>query len=121
MNEYTIDSQRIAAKVRNGLFSSVYVYYILNYTNKAEWFVSIDPDHYDKNCNAYKKDPHKLIPKEIEAAKKIILGRIHSQSFIKRIKDKDQVKKETASFVRKHTESVMKFQNIKIKDIDWRD
>jgi hypothetical protein len=102
--EYTIDTQPITANVKCGLFSSpVYVYYILHYTSKATWHVQIDPNHYDKNCKCYSKDPYKLIPNEIAKAKAIILERMKNQLSISRITEKNNIKKQTDAIIVKKT------------------
>ncbi len=119
--EYVIDTEPITAKIKCGLFSSpVFVYYILNYTSKANWLISIDSNHYDQNCKCYSKDPYKLIPNEIEIAKSKILDRIRNQLSIDRIKQKDQANKYNNS-VYKPKIDLMKHKNIVIKPIDWRD
>lgn len=122
MDEYTIDSEPIAAKVKCGLFSSpVFVYYILNYTSKANWHVMADPNYYDPNCKCYSKDPYKVIPDEIEKAKAVILGRIRAQASIDRIKQKNTINKINASSYKPPPPDLMKHKNITIKQIDWRD
>jgi len=121
--EYTIDSQPITASVKCGLFSSAtFVYYILNYTSKANWHVQVDPNHYDQNCKCYQKDPYKLIPKEIEKAKTTILERMRAQLSISRITEKNHIKKQTDSMIVKNpVPDLMRHKNISIKPIDWRD
>jgi hypothetical protein len=100
----------------------VFVYYILHYTSKANWHVQVDPQHYDKNCKCYSKDPYSLIPKEIEKAKAIILERMRNQLSISRITEKNNIKKQTDAIVaKKPVPDLMRHKNITIKPIDWRD
>jgi len=121
--ELVIESLAISGPEKCSFFGSKqFIYLILNYTSKANWYVTINPNQYDPNCQCYKKDLSILLRNEVEQGKKEILTRVRNKHTIDKIIDKDIQKKMYKPVVQQHEPlNLMKHKNIKIKDIDWRD
>jgi len=121
--EYIIDSQKFSGFAKCSFFGAKeYIYLILSYTSKANWHVSVDPDHYDQKCKCYSKDLYTLFPDQIQEAKNTVLARIKNQHTINKLVNINQLKKvESTTLVKRVPINLMKHKDIKIKQIDWRD
>lgn len=119
--DFILDREMVTVQAKCSLFGSKeFVYFYVNYSSKAEWFLSTDTPFFNPNCKCYNKNLDELFPHEIVKAKNEILARIRNQHLINRINEKSEAKK---SWLPTQTKPInlMKHKDIRIKDIDWRD